>query len=177
MRSALDRMYMTAAWLAALLMIGLLIMVLLSIPGRQFGFHVRGTDAYAGYMMMAGRQFLALAHTLKRGEHIRVTLLLQALSPKRSVGLSCWRLQRHCCWLCCSQYSASSCAGSRCNSTISPPVTTLRRCGFRKSLWRWERSFFAVAFLDELVLEWQGRRVVATSDEALPVQTNSAKGA
>ena len=25
----------------------------------------------------------------------------------------------------------------------------------------------AVAFLDELVLEWQGRRVVATSDEAL----------
>ena len=41
MRSALDRMYMTAAWLAALLMIGLLIMVLLSILGRQFGFHVR----------------------------------------------------------------------------------------------------------------------------------------
>ncbi|HQA33889.1 MAG TPA: TRAP transporter small permease subunit, partial [Casimicrobium huifangae] len=72
MRSALDRMYMTAAWLAALLMIGLLIMVLLSILGRQFGFHVRGTDAYAGYMM-AGAGFLALAHTLKRGEHIRVT--------------------------------------------------------------------------------------------------------
>lgn len=72
---------MTAAWLAALLMIGLLIMVLLSILGRQFGFHVRGTDAYAGYMM-AGAGFLALAHTLKRGEHIRVTLLLQALSPK-----------------------------------------------------------------------------------------------
>ncbi len=61
-------------------MILLLVMVLLSILGRQFGFHVRGTDAYAGYMM-AGAGFFALAHTLKRGEHIRVTLLLQALKP------------------------------------------------------------------------------------------------
>ena len=34
----------------------------------------------AGYMM-AGAGFLALAHTLKRGEHIRVTLL-QAPVPK-----------------------------------------------------------------------------------------------
>ena len=35
--------------------------------------------------MMAGADSSRLP-TLKRGEHIRVTLLLQALSPKRSVG-------------------------------------------------------------------------------------------
>jgi len=56
----------------------LLAMVLLSIVSRQIGFNVPGVDAYAGYMM-AGAGFLALAHTLKRGEHIRVTLLLSAL--------------------------------------------------------------------------------------------------
>jgi hypothetical protein len=32
-------------------MVGLLVMVLLSIVGRQLHFHVPGTDAYAGYLM------------------------------------------------------------------------------------------------------------------------------
>ncbi len=80
MRKALDTLYDSAAWIAATFMVALLVMVMLSIAGRELGFHVRGTDAYAGYMM-AGAGFFALAHTLKRGEHIRVTLLLQALAP------------------------------------------------------------------------------------------------
>ena len=80
MRAALDRLYDVAAWLAAASMIGLLVMVLLSIAGRQFGFYVPGTDAYAGYLMAAAG-FLALAHTLARNEHIRVTLVL-TLAPQ-----------------------------------------------------------------------------------------------
>ena len=88
MRRALDALYDGAAWLAALFMIALLVSVLLSVAGRELNFHVRGTDAYAGYFMAAAG-FLALAHTLKRGEHIRVTLLLSALppGPKRGVEL------------------------------------------------------------------------------------------
>jgi TRAP-type C4-dicarboxylate transport system permease small subunit len=78
LRKALDRLYMSAAWLAALMMVGLLAMVVLSIVSRLLHFHVPGTDAYAGYMM-AGAGFLALAHTLKKGEHIRVTLVIGAL--------------------------------------------------------------------------------------------------
>lgn len=78
MRRVLDALYDGAAWLAALMMIGVLAMVLLSIVSRLLHFHVPGTDAYAGYLM-AGTGFLALAHTLRRGEHIRVTLLIQAL--------------------------------------------------------------------------------------------------
>lgn len=78
MRRALDALYDGAAWLAALMMIGVLVMVMLSIVSRLLHFHVPGTDAYAGYLM-AGAGFLALAHTLRRGEHIRVTLLIQAL--------------------------------------------------------------------------------------------------
>ena len=71
LRRGLDALYDGAAWLAAFFMIGLLAMVLLSIAGRQFHFHLPGTDSYAGYMMAAAG-FLALAHTFKRNEHVRV---------------------------------------------------------------------------------------------------------
>ncbi|HKW80231.1 MAG TPA: TRAP transporter small permease [Casimicrobiaceae bacterium] len=76
MRRALDTLYDAAAYLAALFLVATLAMVLLGIFGRLFGIQVRGTDAYAGYFM-AGSGFLALAHTLTRGEHIRVSLLLE----------------------------------------------------------------------------------------------------
>jgi TRAP-type C4-dicarboxylate transport system permease small subunit len=106
-RRLLDALYDGAAALAAVFMVLLLVMVLLSILGRQLHFHLPGTDAYAGYMMAAAG-FLALAHTLKRGEHIRVTLL-----PSTAHGLS----------------------GRAVSSTTSPPATTPRRCGSRS--WRW----------------------------------------
>ncbi|WP_370678828.1 TRAP transporter small permease [Comamonas sp. GB3 AK4-5] len=78
MRKFLDALYASSAWLAGLSMIGVLVMVLLTIASRLFGFSAPGTDAYAGYAM-AGAGFMALASTLKKGEHIRVTLLLGAL--------------------------------------------------------------------------------------------------
>ncbi len=70
-------------------MIGTLVMILLSVSGRLFDFHVRGTDAYAGYCMAAAA-FLALAHTLKRGEHIRVTLVLDHTGPRTRHALELW---------------------------------------------------------------------------------------
>lgn len=81
MRRFLDGLYSTSAWLASLSMIGVLVMVLATITSRLFGFTTPGTDAYAGYAM-AGAGFMALASTLKHGEHIRVTLLLGALKGK-----------------------------------------------------------------------------------------------
>jgi hypothetical protein len=72
-------------------------MVLLSIVGRQLHFHLPGTDAYAGYLMAAAG-FLALAHTLKRGEHIRVTLLLSALQGRARARWSSGRWPRPRCW-------------------------------------------------------------------------------
>jgi TRAP-type C4-dicarboxylate transport system permease small subunit len=89
MRHVLDRIYGAAAWVAALFMIGTLVMILLSVTGRLLDFHVRGTDAYAGYCMAAAA-FLALAHTLKRGEHIRVTLILDHAGPRTRHALEIW---------------------------------------------------------------------------------------
>lgn len=91
MRRFLDFLYDAAAWAAALCMVGVLAMVLTSILGRQFHFHLPGTDAYAGYAMAAAG-FLALAHTLKKGEHIRVTLLIGRLSGGTRRVLEMWSL-------------------------------------------------------------------------------------
>jgi TRAP-type C4-dicarboxylate transport system permease small subunit len=76
MRPFLDGLYVGAAVLAAMCMIGTLAFVLIGIVGRLVDWYVPGTDSWAGYCM-AATGFLALAHTLKRGEHIRVTLVLE----------------------------------------------------------------------------------------------------
>ena len=91
MRRFLDFLYDAAAWAAALCMIGVLVMVLTSILGRQSHFHLPGADAYAGYSMAAA-SFLALAHTLKKGAHIRVTLLIGRLSGGTRRVLEMWSL-------------------------------------------------------------------------------------
>ena len=39
---------------------------------------------------MAAAAFLALAHTLKRGEHIRVTLILEHTGPRTRHALELW---------------------------------------------------------------------------------------
>ena len=89
MRKSLDLVYDAAGYLAAFFMVGILLMVLASVVGRAAGFNLRGSDAYAGYAMAAA-SFLALAHTLKRGEHIRVTLLLERFHGRLRRPLEIW---------------------------------------------------------------------------------------
>jgi TRAP-type C4-dicarboxylate transport system permease small subunit len=88
-RRALDWLYDAAGYLAAFFMAGILLMVLASVVGRMVGFNLRGSDAYAGYCMAASG-FLALAHTLKRGEHIRVMLFLERFGGKLRRPLDLW---------------------------------------------------------------------------------------
>lgn len=89
MRKGLDRLYDAAGYLAAFFMVGILLMVLASVVGRLAGFNLRGSDAYAGYCMAAA-SFLALAHTFKRGEHIRVTLFLERFGSRVNRALDLW---------------------------------------------------------------------------------------
>ena len=91
MRRSLDFLYDASAWLAALAMIGVLAMVLASILGRLLHFNLAGSDAYAGYCMAAAG-FLALAHTLKKNEHIRVSLIIGRLAGGARRGLEMWAL-------------------------------------------------------------------------------------
>jgi TRAP-type C4-dicarboxylate transport system permease small subunit len=165
-RRLLNALYDGAAALAAVFMVGLLVMVLLSILGRQLHFHVPGTDAYAGYMMAAAG-FLALAHTLKRGEHIRVTLLLSKLQGKARRGMELWALFAATLLAALSAfYSARLVWQSRQFNDISTGNDAT-------PLWIPQLGMavgtliLLIAFVDELVLEWRGRRMQPVSGEAL----------
>ncbi len=89
MRRLLDRLYDAAGYLAAFFLVATLFWIGVGIAGRFLGFYVRGNDAYAGYAM-AACGFLALAHTLKKGGHIRVELILQKAGPRLRRGLQLW---------------------------------------------------------------------------------------
>ena len=90
-RNSLNKLYDGAAWAAALMMIGTLLMVVLGMVDRYVTINFRGTDMYAGYFM-ASAGFLALAHTLKKNEHIRVTLLINSVPPAAKRVLELWSL-------------------------------------------------------------------------------------
>jgi TRAP-type C4-dicarboxylate transport system permease small subunit len=121
---------------------------------------------YAGYCM-AGAGFLALAHTLKKGEHIRVTLLVNALQGKRKRFIELWCL-----------FAAAFLAGLFAFYSIK---LAYQSWGFHDistgndatPLWIPQigmalgATVFFIAFVDELVMELQGKRVAANSDELL----------
>ena len=91
MRSLLNGLFNATGHLAGVFMIGTLLAVLSSIFGRIIpALEIHGADAYAGYCMAASA-FLALAATLRRGEHIRVTLIINHLPPsaKRWLDVFC----------------------------------------------------------------------------------------
>lgn len=166
MRKSLDALYNGAAALAALFMVGLLGMVLLSILGRQLHFHVPGTDAYAGYLM-ADSGFLALAHTLKRGEHIRVTLLLAALNGRWKKALELWALgfatvlSALFAWYCCRLAWQSYTFHDISTASDATPLWIPQIAMAAGAL------ILAIAFADELALEVTGQRAEKSSDEPL----------
>jgi TRAP-type C4-dicarboxylate transport system permease small subunit len=166
MRRALDLLYDGSAWLAALAMIGVLVAVLLSIVSRQLGFHVPGTDAYAGYAM-AGAGFLALAHTLKHNEHIRVTLVLGRLQGRAKHALELWSLTAAVLLAALfAFYSVRLAWQSHVLNDISTGNDATR-------LWIPQLMMAAgtvvllIAFMDEWWLELTGRRVTVQAEEAL----------
>jgi TRAP-type C4-dicarboxylate transport system permease small subunit len=164
MRRSLDVLYNAAAYVAALFLIGTLAMVLLGICGRLFAFQVRGTDAYAGYFM-AGSGFLALAHTLARGEHIRVNLILEHAGARARRALECWSL-------------AAACALSIGFAYFSVRLTwqsyvlhDISTGNDATPLWVPQLAMatgtviFAIAFVDQFVRELSGTRARVTPGE------------
>jgi TRAP-type C4-dicarboxylate transport system permease small subunit len=166
MRSALDRLYNAAGYLAALFLVGTLAMVLLGIAGRLLAFNVPGTDSYAGYCMAAAG-FLALAHTLKRGEHIRVTLLVEHVGPKAQRVLELWALAIGVLLAALFAYYSIRLAYQ------SWDFHDISTGNDATPLWLPQLSMAVgtlvlfVALVDELVLEWHGARLKKAPEEAL----------
>jgi TRAP-type C4-dicarboxylate transport system permease small subunit len=166
LRNALNKLYDASAWAAALMLIGTLLMVVLGMVDRYVSLNVRGTDMYAGYCMAAAG-FLALAHTLKKNEHIRVTLLLNAVPPAAKKALELWSLSA------AVLLSGLFCFYSMKLAYQSWDFNDISTGNDATPLWIPQIGMavgtlvLAIAFVDELVLEILGQRVTGSSDEAL----------
>ena len=165
MRAWLDRLYAASAWLAGLFMVGVLVMVGLTIASRFFGFTATGSDAYAGYAT-AGAGFMALASTLKKGEHIRVTLLLGAFQGGAHKALEVLALAiatllagflaYYSAYLVWQSWEIN-------DLSVGIDATPMWIPQIPMAL---GTLIFFIAFCDELVLELQGRRVAPSQEDA-----------
>jgi TRAP-type C4-dicarboxylate transport system permease small subunit len=88
-RAVLDGIYLTGGILAALCLVAILVLIVIQMLARWTGEVFPGGPEYAGYAMAAA-SFLAFAHALNRGAHIRVTLLASALGPRGQRILDIW---------------------------------------------------------------------------------------
>ena len=81
-RRTLDALYLAGGVVGAVFMIGILLVIVAQMIARWSGLVFPGGPSYAGYAM-AGASFMALAHTLNKGAHVRVSLILSGLGRHR----------------------------------------------------------------------------------------------
>lgn len=151
--------------LASVAMVAAFVTVSLSVLSRLFGWDMPGLDAYAGYAIAAAL-FLALPSTLVRGEHIRVTLVLDRLSPRGQRVLEWWCLLAglslslyiawytlHLAWISHATHDVSPSADA--TPLWIPQIAMVLGC-----------LGLAMAFVQALVWRLQGRELIAANTAA-----------
>jgi TRAP-type C4-dicarboxylate transport system permease small subunit len=89
LRRLLDGIYGLSAGLAALCLLAILLVMLAQVLMREFGRQFAGADDLTAYLCV-GATFFALAATFRRGEMIRVGLLVERLRGRpRQVAEAC----------------------------------------------------------------------------------------
>ncbi len=101
LRRALDRLYLASGWIAAGFLVAIFLVVLGQVifnmidvamrwtTGTPIGLLIPSYAEFAGFFLAAA-SFFALAHTLKQGAHIRVTLVVQHLPARLRRGVEIW---------------------------------------------------------------------------------------
>jgi TRAP-type C4-dicarboxylate transport system permease small subunit len=79
-RRALDALYAASGAAAAVALAGTCAVMLAQVVGRELGVLLRGADDITAWLCAAAA-FLALGHTFRRGELVRMTLVLDRLAP------------------------------------------------------------------------------------------------
>lgn len=137
--------------------------VALGIVARLVNWDLPGLDAYAGYAIAAAL-FLALPSTLLRGEHIRVTLVLERLSPRARAALEWWCLLAatgivlYAAW-----FAVRLVVVSYATHDVSPSSDAT-------PLWIPQLAMalgcvgFAIAFVHAVVARWSGRELIRAGD-------------
>ena len=143
--------------------------VMLGVIAREMQWDIGGLDAYAGYAIAAAL-FLALPATLKNGDHIRVTLLLDRLPARMRGALEWWSLgaglaiAAYMTW-----YAARLVWISYITHDVSPAADAT-------PLWIPQLSMalgcfgFALSFVQALVERFQGGSFIAVSSETAHIE-------
>jgi TRAP-type C4-dicarboxylate transport system permease small subunit len=89
LRRFLDRLYAASGALAAVCLASIAVVMLAQAAGRELGFLVRGADDIVAWLCAASA-FLALGHTFRRGELVRVGLVIDLMPPRlrRAVAIA-----------------------------------------------------------------------------------------
>ena len=85
-RVALDKLYLWSGYASGFFLVAIFAIMMFMSVGREFDINIPAGDDFASWCM-AAMAFLGLAHTFKRGEMIRVGLLLERLhGPSRRIA-------------------------------------------------------------------------------------------
>ncbi|MEZ5873066.1 MAG: TRAP transporter small permease [Nitratireductor sp.] len=84
-RRTLDGLYNAGGVAAAVCLVAILFVIVAQMVTRWTNISIPGLNEYAGYLM-ASASFLAFAHALNSGSHIRVNLFITALGEHKFWG-------------------------------------------------------------------------------------------
>jgi TRAP-type C4-dicarboxylate transport system permease small subunit len=90
-RRALDALYLGAGYLAGVFLVAIFVLMMALAVGREVNINVPSGDDFTSWCM-AAMAFLGLAHTFKRGDMIRVGLLIERLTGRPRRWLELWSL-------------------------------------------------------------------------------------
>ncbi|EJE49258.1 TRAP-type mannitol/chloroaromatic compound transport system, small permease component, partial [Acidovorax sp. CF316] len=90
LRRVLDASYGIAGTIGAWCIAGICVLMVVQSLGRQFGFPTGAINDVVAWLCAAAA-FLTMAHAFKHGDFVRVTLVLEKLSPRtrRTFELAC----------------------------------------------------------------------------------------
>lgn len=86
MRVFLDRLYLAAGYAAGGFLVLIFAIMMVMSVGRQFGLNIPAGDDFASWCM-AAMAFFGLAHTFKKGEIIRVGLIIEQFTGRKRWAL------------------------------------------------------------------------------------------
>ena len=81
MRKFLNGLYLTTGWLSAFCVLMICVLMIAQSVLREMGVRTGAVNDVVAWMCAAAA-FLSMAHAFKHGDFVRVTLLLEKLSPK-----------------------------------------------------------------------------------------------
>lgn len=179
MRKLLDRIYLFMLALSAACLVLIFVLVIAQVIGRIFdyaliffgkppyGFLIPSLAEISGYLFAAA-SFLALAATLKRGAHIRVTMLVGSVQPKWRRFIELWALGAglaiavYAAWS-LGIYAYSSFKFGDVSSGLLPIKYWIPQSAMAFGL-----AGLCIALLDELVLTWRrGRPSFVEAESAI----------